>query len=146
VNIADRRDLSKSDSSQTDSGSVELKAKMPGKVVKVLRQIGDEVQAGEGILIIEAMKMQNELSSPKNGKIIDLPVADGATVAAGQKLVVSLKYDRLSYCLAFRCPKLVFQSRPIFPQLNFSLYETFEFLMLQERSTVLQCLIARFAA
>ena len=42
---------------------------MPGKVVKVLVAVGDEVKAGQGVIVVEAMKMENELKSPKDGKV-----------------------------------------------------------------------------
>jgi len=69
-------------------GPVTLKASMPGRVVRVLVEHGDHVVAHQGILVIEAMKMQNELKSPKEGRISDLRVEPGDTVAAGEVLAV----------------------------------------------------------
>ncbi len=74
---------------RTDSGAEGVKkiiAPMPGKVVRILAPPGTEVEAGQGVLVIEAMKMQNELKSPKKGKVKKLNVAPGAAVDAGQVL------------------------------------------------------------
>ena len=65
-----------------------IKASMPGRVVRVLAQPGDAVEAHEGIVVIEAMKMQNELKSPKQGKVAEIRVKPGDTVAAGDVLAV----------------------------------------------------------
>lgn len=69
-------------------GRATLVAPMPGKVVRVMRAAGDEVQAGDGILIVEAMKMQNEVQSPKDGRIAEIRVTEGQTVNAGETLVI----------------------------------------------------------
>jgi biotin carboxyl carrier protein len=61
---------------------------MSGRVVRVLAQVGDTVEANQGIVVIEAMKMQNELKSPKAGTVAELRVAPGGTVAAGDVLAV----------------------------------------------------------
>lgn len=61
-------------------------APMPGKVVRVLAAAGDEVDAGQGLLVVEAMKMQNEMKSPRAGKVLSLAAKEGATVAAGEIL------------------------------------------------------------
>jgi biotin carboxyl carrier protein len=63
-------------------------APMPGKVVRILVEVGTEVAAGDGILIVEAMKMQNEMKSPKAGKVSALNVEAGATVNGGDVLAV----------------------------------------------------------
>src|SRR5262245_11197726 len=70
------------------SGRVALSSPMPGKVVRVLLKTGDEVSAHQGVLIVEAMKMQNEVQSPKAGKIAEIKVAEGQTVNAGETLAV----------------------------------------------------------
>ena len=67
-------------------GIAEIRTAMPGKVVRVMLEVGSEVEKGDGVLVVEAMKMQNELKSPKNGTIKKLLVAEGATVAAGDIL------------------------------------------------------------
>jgi biotin carboxyl carrier protein len=61
---------------------------MHGKVVRVLVNVGDRVEAGAGIVVVEAMKMQNEMKSPKAGTIVALHVEVGATVNAGDVLAV----------------------------------------------------------
>ena len=68
------------------SGRALLKAPMAGKVVRVLKAVGDEVEAGEDVLVLEAMKMQNAVRSPKSGRLITLTVQPGATVPAGRLL------------------------------------------------------------
>jgi biotin carboxyl carrier protein len=73
---------------QGGEGMQYLTAPMPGKVVKVLHGVDDEVSAGEGVVVVEAMKMQNEVRSPKAGRVTELRVAEGATVNAGQVLAV----------------------------------------------------------
>lgn len=67
-------------------GPIILKASMPGRVVRVLVAKGETVAAHQGVLVLEAMKMQNEIKSPKEGRVIDLRVAPGDTVGAGQPL------------------------------------------------------------
>jgi biotin carboxyl carrier protein len=60
---------------------------MPGKVIRVLVKQGDTVGAGQGLLVVEAMKMQNEIRSPKTGKVEKLFVAEGQAVNAGEILL-----------------------------------------------------------
>ncbi|MBC7900992.1 MAG: biotin/lipoyl-binding protein [Saprospiraceae bacterium] len=60
---------------------------MPGKVVRILVEKGAEVKKGEGVVVVEAMKMQNELKSPKDGIVKDIKIEEGATVSAGDILV-----------------------------------------------------------
>jgi biotin carboxyl carrier protein len=69
-------------------GRQRLASPMPGKVVRVLVAQGDQVDAGQGILVIEAMKMQNEMKAPRAGRVVTLSAEEGATVAAGQILAV----------------------------------------------------------
>jgi biotin carboxyl carrier protein len=59
---------------------------MPGKVVKVLVRTGDEVRQGQGLVVVEAMKMENELKSPKDGKVVEVLAAEGQAVEANAKL------------------------------------------------------------
>ncbi len=61
-------------------------APMPGKVVRILVRTGDPIEAGQGIAIVEAMKMQNEVRSPKTGRVERLFVVEGQTVNAGDAL------------------------------------------------------------
>ncbi len=63
-----------------------ISAPMPGKVIRILASPGDVVEAGQGILVIEAMKMQNEMKSPKAGTLKKLAAVVGATVETGQTL------------------------------------------------------------
>jgi len=69
-------------------GRQNLVAPMPGKVVRVLLGAGDEVTLGQGVVVVEAMKMQNEIKSPKSGRVIEVRVIEGATVNANQVLAV----------------------------------------------------------
>jgi biotin carboxyl carrier protein len=69
-------------------GPQRVDAPMPGKVVRVLVKPGDEVQEGQGLVVVEAMKMENELKSPKTGKVTELHAVEGAAVESGAKLVV----------------------------------------------------------
>jgi biotin carboxyl carrier protein len=69
-------------------GAAEIKTAMPGKVVRILVSAGDEVAKGDGVIVVEAMKMQNEMKSPKDGVISEIKVAEGDTVSAGDVLVV----------------------------------------------------------
>jgi biotin carboxyl carrier protein len=69
-------------------GPAILKASMPGRVVRVLVAKGDAVAAHQGVLVVEAMKMQNEIQSPKDGRVRELRVAPGDTVSAGDILAV----------------------------------------------------------
>jgi biotin carboxyl carrier protein len=61
---------------------------MPGKIIKVLVTPGSAVTAGQGLLVVEAMKMQNEMKSPKDGVVARIQGYEGATVVAGETLVV----------------------------------------------------------
>lgn len=68
--------------------TAEIKTAMPGKVVRLLTEEGAEIKRGEGVVIVEAMKMQNEMKSPKDGRVKEIRVAEGATVNAGDVLAV----------------------------------------------------------
>ena len=69
-------------------GAARILAPMPGKVVKVLVENGDHIEAGKGIAVVEAMKMQNELKSPKTGTVVALNVKVSATMNGGDVLAV----------------------------------------------------------
>jgi biotin carboxyl carrier protein len=69
-------------------GSAEITAPMPGRVVRVLVESGAEVEAGAGLVVVEAMKMQNELKAPRAGRVVALHAQPGATVNAGEVLAV----------------------------------------------------------
>lgn len=74
--------------SDSEAGPRKLIAPMPGKVVRVLVSDASEVEAGQGIMVIEAMKMQNEIKSPKKGRVQKIAVQSGASVNAGDLLAV----------------------------------------------------------
>ncbi len=67
-------------------GLAEIRTAMPGKVVRILLQPGAEVEKGDSVLVVEAMKMQNELKAPKAGTIKEIRVKEGAAVSAGDVL------------------------------------------------------------
>ena len=72
----------------TAEGPQKITAPMPGKVVRIIVPQGEEVEAGKGVVVVEAMKMQNELKSPKSGKVQKILVAEGTTVNAGDTLAI----------------------------------------------------------
>ena len=69
-----------------DVGSGSVVAPMPGTILKVLKASGDAVKAGEVVLILEAMKMENEITAPVDGTIGSLNLTEGSTVAGGDLL------------------------------------------------------------
>ncbi len=71
-----------------DTGARSIVASMPGRIVRILVEREDRVEAQQGLIVVEAMKMQNELKAPRAGKVTRIAVAVGATVQAGQVLVV----------------------------------------------------------
>ena len=68
-------------------GRQQIVAPMPGKVIRVLAQVGEKVEAGQGLLVVEAMKMQNEIRSPKTGIVERIFAQEGQPVNAGEVLV-----------------------------------------------------------
>jgi biotin carboxyl carrier protein len=70
----------------SEQGVKKITAPMPGKVVRILAGVGAQVEVGQSVIVIEAMKMQNELKAPKNGVMKKINVAEGAAVEAGQSL------------------------------------------------------------
>ncbi len=69
-------------------GPARLTAPMPGRVVRVLEAPGADVAAGQGLVVIEAMKMENELKSPRAGRVQEVAVREGQAVEAGALLAV----------------------------------------------------------
>jgi biotin carboxyl carrier protein len=69
-------------------GRQQVVAPMPGKIVRILVQAGEKVEAGQGLLVVEAMKMQNEIRSPKGGIVERLHVKEGQPVNAGEVLCI----------------------------------------------------------
>lgn len=85
--VRDPRSLRARRSTEAGTHGVrKISAPMPGKVVRIMAAVGTEVEAGQGVVVIEAMKMQNELKSPKKGIVKKLNVSEGAAVEAGQSL------------------------------------------------------------
>ena len=70
------------------SGPARVTAPMPGKIVRLLVEPGARVEAGQGLVVMEAMKMENELRSPRPGRVKDLPAREGQTVETGALLAV----------------------------------------------------------
>ncbi|MEO6050044.1 MAG: biotin/lipoyl-containing protein [Pyrinomonadaceae bacterium] len=73
---------------EQSSGRAEIKTAMPGKVVRILVSEGDSVQKGDGVIVVEAMKMQNEIKSPKDGVVAEIRFEEGSTVAGGEVLAI----------------------------------------------------------
>jgi len=88
VEVRDPRSLRGRSHTGDDRGPRKLTAPMPGKVIRVLVHEGDAVEAGSGVLVVEAMKMQNEIKSPKKGTIQKILVSEGAAVNAGDVLAI----------------------------------------------------------
>ena len=87
--VADPRSLqTRSGGGADQQGARSVKAPMPGRVVRMLVKVGDVVDAQQGLVVIEAMKMQNELKAPKAGKVVRVAVIEGDAVQAGGLLVV----------------------------------------------------------
>jgi biotin carboxyl carrier protein len=86
VEIVDARNALKKAAHRGHEGMVEVRAPMPGKVVRVLVAEGAEVNANQGLLVMEAMKMQNEIKSPKKGVVRRLGVKEGVAVNSGDLL------------------------------------------------------------
>jgi biotin carboxyl carrier protein len=74
-------------SGQADEAA-RIVAPMPGRIVRILVELGSHVEIGAGLIVVEAMKMQNEMKSPKSGTIVALNVQAGATVNGGDVLVI----------------------------------------------------------
>ncbi|MDP3940667.1 MAG: biotin/lipoyl-containing protein [Deltaproteobacteria bacterium] len=70
------------------AGAADIKAQMPGKVLKVLVEPGQAVEVGQGVIVLEAMKMENEIKSPTTGTVKEVAVETGQAVESGQRLVL----------------------------------------------------------
>jgi len=88
VSVDGRRRRGGADAGRHAAGEQPVVAPMPGRVVRVLVGAGDEVSARQGVVVVEAMKMENELRSPKAGRIKEVAVAPGTLVEAGRVLIV----------------------------------------------------------
>jgi biotin carboxyl carrier protein len=88
VEAGDPRDRQSAKESAGARGRRQVRAPMPGKVIRVLAGVGEVVEEGRGLVVVEAMKMQNEMKSPQAGRIIEVRARAGAAVTAGEVLVV----------------------------------------------------------
>jgi biotin carboxyl carrier protein len=88
VEIHDPRDTSRGSRASLGSGRQNVAAPMPGKVVRVLVTVGDSVDVGQGLVVVEAMKMQNEMKAARLGRVTEVRARAGETVGAGDTLVV----------------------------------------------------------
>ena len=88
VEVRDPRDASRSSRAAIGSGRQNVTAPMPGKVVRVLVETGDLVETSQGLVVVEAMKMQNELKASRPGRVMEIRAREGDTVGAGDTLVV----------------------------------------------------------
>ena len=88
VEVRNPRDASRGSKSALGSGRQNVVAPMPGKVVRLLVKQGDAVETGQGLAVVEAMKMQNEMKATRSARVLEVRVRDGDTVAAGETLVV----------------------------------------------------------
>ncbi len=88
LSVTDARDDVERPDALAGTGRFELRTPMPGKVIKILVQPHSPVHAGQGLIVVEAMKMQNEIKSPKDGVVSKVYAVEGETVGAGTLLVV----------------------------------------------------------
>ena len=89
VCLRDPRKFRKQTASGSDSaGPMPVAAPMPGKIVKLLVREGETVSQGQGVIVIEAMKMQNELKAPRAGTVEEIRVTENQAVNAGESLLV----------------------------------------------------------
>src|SRR5271165_2057996 len=89
VDVQDPRSLrTRRAAGGAEAGPQKVTAPMPGKIVRVMVAVGDEVKAGQGVIVMEAMKMQNEMKSPKDGKVQKILTSEGSTVNPGDTLAI----------------------------------------------------------
>jgi biotin carboxyl carrier protein len=89
VEVRDPRSLrARKAAAGVGEGPQKVAAPMPGKIVRVMVKPGDQVEAGQGIIVVEAMKMQNEIKSPKKGVVQKVAVAEGGSVSSGDTLAI----------------------------------------------------------
>jgi len=86
--IDDPRQWKRSGDTAGGEGRAAILAPMPGKVVRILVAVGDEVEAGRGIIVVEAMKMQNEMKAPRAGRVAAIQVKENDSVVAGAVLAI----------------------------------------------------------
>jgi biotin carboxyl carrier protein len=88
VTVRDPREMRSAGANSAAHGRCEVTAPMPGKVIRLLVSEGDQVEAGQGIIVVEAMKMQNEMQASRAGRVTQVRVQAGAAVSAGDVLAV----------------------------------------------------------
>jgi biotin carboxyl carrier protein len=86
--IEDPRQWKRTGAGAEAHGRASILAPMPGKIVRILVKVGDAVVAGQGIVVVEAMKMQNEMKAPKDGSVTAIQVKENDSVTAGAVLAV----------------------------------------------------------
>jgi pyruvate carboxylase subunit B len=86
--VDERSKLLAQQASYATSGPQTVEAEMPGKVVKIAVSVGAEVTAGQGIVVLEAMKMENDINAPIDGVVTEIAVSEGQTVETGAPLFV----------------------------------------------------------
>ena len=87
IDVRDPRRFARAPGAAGRTGVEAIAAPMPGKVVRVLVAPGDRGEAGQGLVVVEAMKMQNEMKASHAGRVVTVPAKEGATVAAGEILI-----------------------------------------------------------
>ena len=89
IDVQDPRSLrTRRAAAGSEAGPQKITAPMPGKIVRIMVAEKDEVKAGQGVIVMEAMKMQNEMKSPKDGRVQKILTSEGSTVNAGDTLAV----------------------------------------------------------
>jgi biotin carboxyl carrier protein len=89
VDVRDPRSLrTRRAAAGAEEGPQKLRAPMPGKIVRIAVKEKEEVKAGQSIIVMEAMKMQNEMKSPKDGRVARILTVEGSTVNAGDTLAI----------------------------------------------------------
>jgi len=86
LRLLDERALRRRERGAGGDGAKDIRAAMPGKVVAILVAAGTAVERGQGVLVLEAMKMENEIGAPRAGKIVEIRVQPGQAVEAGELL------------------------------------------------------------
>lgn len=88
IEVLDPRDLRSTGRGNANQGRYEVVSPMPGKIVRIITSVGNTVEEGDGLVVVEAMKMQNEMKSPRGGKVVEIRARQDATVSAGEILLV----------------------------------------------------------
>jgi biotin carboxyl carrier protein len=83
-----RAEVTPSPQERVEAVAGAIRAPLPGKVVSIKCTVGDNVKAGDTVLVLESMKMENAIMAPKSGRVKQIPVAEGANVALDDVLLV----------------------------------------------------------